>query len=60
MGTDEKIMALDITTPEKSSLPEDMQKYLNLCEEKTWDDPKCNFGFLSRTRAIQDFHSLLQ
>ena len=32
MSTQEKIMALDIATPEKSSLPEDMQKYLNVCE----------------------------
>ena len=29
MSTKEKIMALDIATPEKSALPEDMQKYLN-------------------------------
>ena len=34
MSAQEKIMALDIATPEKTSLPEDMQKYLNVCEEK--------------------------
>ena len=55
MSTDEKIMALDITTPEKSSLPEDMQKYLNLCEEKLGMIPNVISAFSHEPEQCRTF-----
>jgi uncharacterized peroxidase-related enzyme len=55
MTSEGNIMALDISTPEKSSLPEDMQKYLNVCEDKLGMIPNVISAFCHEPEQFRTF-----
>ncbi len=55
MSKIDNIMALDIPTPDKSSLPEDMQKYISACEEKLGMVPNVIAAFCHEPEQFRTF-----